>query len=96
MRLPDGSRGVRVDFSLTRAAALRLSAAVALAGGGADSSDDLADRQPQLLGVTRAGEAVSAALGVSRPHLDAGDWQAWVKNPGGVALAVDINVDEES
>jgi hypothetical protein len=94
--LPDGTPGVRVDFSLNQASAIRLSTSVALAGGGSDTSDDLADRRPELLGVTAIPEAPSEASPETRHMLDRGDWHVWVRNAGGVALAVDIRLAEEA
>lgn len=93
--MADGAPGVRVDFSLTRPSSVRLSTSVALAGGGSDASEDLADRRPELLGVTADAEPPSSPSTSPLISLEAGDWHAWVRNAGGVALAVDIRLAGE-
>jgi hypothetical protein len=94
--LPEGVPGIRVDFSLRENRTVRVTATVALAGGGSDASEDLADRRPDVLGITSDPESPAGASGGEHVALDAGDWHVWVRNAGGVAAAVDIQLAEEA
>jgi hypothetical protein len=89
--LADGAPGVRVDFYLERAAEIRIATKIALAGGATDESEDLSDRRPVVVGVTREDDPPRESSPRPLGRLASGNWHLWVRNAGRVALSIDID-----
>lgn len=93
--LPDGTGGVMVDFEVPRQGMVTVEASVGLAGGSSDSSLDVADRQPFVLGITKD-SATSPPDSQENPvALSRGTWRAWVANAGRVTVSTSIRFQSE-